>query len=429
MSRLLLRGARLVDPASAHDGVTHVLIEDETVEEVGDVPAAGAEILDCEGLVLAPGLVDLHAHLREPGHEDAETIESGSRAAALGGFTAICAMPNTEPVADSAAVILEVRNLAEKAGLIDVHPAAAITRGLAGEQLTEMAELAELGVRWFTDDGECVQSAQVMRMAMEYAKAFDIVISQHAQEPTLSEGWQMHEGQYSALLGLRGTPAEAESVIVARDLLLAGLTGGRLHVTHVSAGSSVRLLRDGKARGVRVSADVTPHHLTFADEDLQGYDTNLRVNPPFRSVEDRDALRAGLLGGDIDAVATDHAPHAVEDKEVEFDQARPGTTGLETALAAVLTVLGEEPDLSTLVERMSTTPARLLGLEEHGGPVTPGRPANLVLFDPSVEWTVGDRPFESRGRNSAFLGRTMRGRVVHTLVRGDFIVRDGELTR
>ena len=429
MSRILLKGARLVDPASGHDGETDVLIEDETVEEVGAATAAGAETLDCRGLVLAPGLVDLHAHLREPGREDAETIESGSRAAALGGFTAICAMPNTDPVADSAAVILEVRNLAEKAGLIDVHPAAAITRGLAGEQLTEMAELAELGVRWFTDDGECVQSAQVMRMAMEYAKAFDIVISQHAQEGTLSEGWQMHEGQYSALLGLRGTPAEAESVIVARDLHLAGLTGGRLHVTHVSAGSSVELVRDGKARGVRVSADVTPHHLTFADEDLQGYDTNLRVNPPFRSTEDREALRAGIVSGDLDAVATDHAPHAVEDKEVEFDQARPGTTGLETALGAVLTALGAQPDLATVIERMSTTPARLLGLDEHGGPVTPGRPANLTLFDPSADWIVGDRPFESRGRNSAFLGRTLRGRVVHTIVRGAFIVRDGELTR
>lgn len=429
MSRLVLKGARLVDPASGHDGATDVLIVDETVEEVGSVAPNGAETLDCDGLVLAPGFVDLHAHLREPGREDAETIESGARAAALGGFTAICAMPNTDPVADSAAVILEVRNLAEKAGLIDVHPAAAITRGLAGEQITEMAELAELGVRWFTDDGECVQSAQVMRMALEYAKAFDIVISQHAQEASLSEGWQMHEGPYSALLGLRGTPAEAESVIVARDLLLAGLTGGRLHVTHVSAASSVGLIRDGKTRGIRLSADVTPHHLTFADEDLQGYDTNLRVNPPFRSVEDRDALRAGLAGGDIDAVATDHAPHAVEDKEVEFDQARPGTTGLETALGAVLTALGDDADLATVVERMSTTPARLLGLEEHGGPVTPGRPANLVLFDPSAEWTVGDRPFESRGRNSAFLGRSLRGRVVHSILRGEVIVRDGELTR
>ena len=429
MTRLLLTGARLIDPASGHDGTADVLIEDEMVDAVGAVDAKGAEALDCQGLVLAPGLVDVHAHLREPGREDAETVESGARAAAVGGFTAICAMPNTDPVADSAAVVLEIRNLADKAGLVDVVPSAAITRGLAGEQLTEMAELAELGVRWFTDDGECIQSAQVMRMALEYAKAFDIVISQHAQEASLSEGWQMHEGHYSALLGLRGSPAEAESVIVARDLQLAGLTGGRLHVTHVSGGSSVDLIRDGKARGLRLSADVTPHHLTFSDEDLQGYDTNLRVNPPLRSIEDRDGLRRGLADGTLDAVGTDHAPHAVEDKEVEFDQARPGTIGLETALGATLTAMGEDADLGMLVERMSTAPARLLGLEEHGGPVTPGRPANLVLFDPEAEWTVGDRPFASKGRNSAFLGRTLRGRVVHTLVRGAFLVRDGELTR
>ena len=427
MSRILLRGARLIDPATGHDGITDVLIEDETVEEVGRVDAKGAKAIDCEGLVLAPGLVDLHTHLREPGREDAETIETGSRAAALGGYTAICAMPNTDPVADSAAVVLEVRNLAEKAGLVDVIPSAAITRGLEGEQLTEMAELADLGVRWFTDDGECVQSAQVMRMALEYARAFDVVISQHAQESSLSEGWQMHEGHHSALLGLRGTPAEAESVIVARDLLLAGLTGGRLHVTHVSTGQSVELIRDGKARGLRVTADVTPHHLTFCDEDLQTYDTNLRVNPPLRAAEDRQALRAGLGAGDIDAVGTDHAPHAVEDKEVEFDQARPGTTGLETALAACITL--DPGDLSRVIERMSTAPARLLGLDEHGGPVAPGRPANLVLFDPEAEWKVGDRPFASKGRNSAFLGRTLKGRVVHTIVRGELIVQDGELTR
>jgi dihydroorotase len=428
VSRLVLRGARLVDPASGHDGTTDVLIEDETVEEIGKVTAQGADTIDCNGLVLAPGLVDVHAHLREPGREDAETIETGSRAAALGGYTAICAMPNTDPVADSAAVILEIRNLAEKAGLVDVIPSAAITKGLQGEQITEMGELAELGVRWFTDDGECVQSAQVMRMALEYAKAFDIVISQHAQEASLSEGWQMHEGHHSSLLGLRGTPGEAESVIVARDLLLAGLTGGRLHVTHVSAASSVRLIRDGKERGLRLSADVTPHHLTFCDEDLQGYDTNLRVNPPLRSPEDRAALARGLAEGTIDAVGTDHAPHAVEDKEVEFDQARPGTTGLETALGALLTT-ESDPDLSRLIERMSTAPARLLGLDEHGGPVTPGRPANLVLFDPQAEWVVGERPFASKARNSAFIGRTLRGRVIHTFLRGELIVRDGELTR
>ena len=429
MSTLLLRGARLVDPASGHDGTTDVLIVDETIESVGRAEARGAEVVDCAGLVLAPGLVDLHAHLREPGEEDAETVETGSRAAALGGYTAVCAMPNTDPVADTAAVILEVRNLADKSGLVDVMPAAAITKGLQGEALVEMGELSELGVRLFTDDHVCVQNAQVMRTALEYAKTFDVVVSQHAQEESLSEGWQMHEGYYSALLGLRGVPAEAEATVVARDLLLARLTGGRLHLTHLSAGLSTALVREGKARGIRATADVTPHHLTFADEDLQGYDTNLRVNPPLRSVEDRATLRSGLHDGALDAVATDHAPHSVQDKEVEFDQARPGTTGLETALGAVLTAMGPDPDLPTVIGRMAVAPARILELGEHGGPVAPGRPANLVAFDPGAEWTVGDRPFGSKGRNSAFLGRTLRGQVVHTLLRGTFTVRDGEPAR
>ena len=427
MPKLLIRGARLIDPASGHDGATDVLVMDETVEAVGDgVDGRGAEVLDGDGMVLAPGFVDLHAHFREPGREDAETVETGSRAAALGGYTAVVPMPNTDPVADSAAVILEVRNLADKTGLVDVHPAAAITRGLEGERITEIGELADLGVRLFTDDHECVQDAQVMRMALEYARAFDVVIAQHAQEAALSEGWQVHEGYWSAFLGLRGVPAEAEAVIVARDLLLAGLTRGRLHVTHTSAAVTTGLLRDGRTRGLRVTADVTPHHLTFTDRDVRGYDTNLRVNPPLRSAEDRQALRDAVREGTIDAVATDHAPHAVEDKEVEFDQARPGTTGLETALGAVLESL--DGDLSLTVERLSTGPAGVLGLDEHGGPVAPGRPANLTLFDPAAEWTVGDRPFASKGRNSAYLGRTLRGRVVHTLLRGRFTVRDGEAT-
>jgi dihydroorotase len=430
MGRLLLRGARVVDPASGTDGTADMLVVDETIEDIGgEVSAGRAEVLDCAGLVVAPGFVDLHTHLREPGREDAETVETGARAAALGGYAAICAMPNTDPVADTAAVILEVRNLADKAGLVDVHPAAAITKGLEGERLVEMGELAELGVRLFTDDHECVQSPQVMRMALEYARAFEVVIGQHAQEASLTEGWQMHEGHYSALLGLRGAPAEAEATIVARDLLLAGRVGGRLHITHTSAGLSVDLIRQARDRGVRVTADVTPHHLTFTDEDLQGYDTNLRVNPPLRSAEDREALRAGLAAGDLDAVATDHAPHAEEDKEVEFDQARPGTTGLETALGAVLTALGPDPDLGLVVERMATAPARILGLDEHGGPIAPGRPATLVAFDPDAQWTAGDRPWASRGRNSAFAGRTLRGRVIHTMLRGELLVRDGQASR
>jgi dihydroorotase len=430
--RVLFRGARLVDPRSGHDGITDVLVEDEDVSEVGQGLAGGrATTVDCDGMVLAPGLIDLHAHLREPGFEHKETIETGSRAAAAGGYTAVCAMPNTDPVADNAAVVAEVRNLADKAGLCDVLPAGAITKGLAGEALTDIAEMAEAGVRLFTDDHNCVQSSRVMRLALEYAKAFEVVICEHAQDAGLSEGWQMHEGYYSSLLGLTGVPAEAESVVVARDLALARLTGGRLHVTHTSAAESVRLLADARHRGLRVTADATPHHLTLLDEDLIGYDTSLKVNPPLRGSEDRDALRAGLAEGTLDAVATDHAPHAPEEKEQEFDRAPPGTIGLETALAVVLTELVEPGfiDLLTAIERLSSAPARILGLQEHGGPVAPGRPANLVVFDPPSPWTVGEDPFHSMARNSAFSGRKVRGRVVHTMLRGRFTVREGQPTR
>jgi dihydroorotase len=431
--RILIRGARLVDPAAGQDGAADVLVEDESVAEVGTGLSAppGADVIDGDGLVLAPGLVDLHAHLREPGFEHKETIDTGTRAAAAGGFTALCAMPNTDPVADNAAVVAEVRALAEKISLCDVHPAAAITRGLEGESLTDMAELFEAGVRLFTDDGHCVESSRVMRLALEYATQFDVVISQHAQDSGLSEGWQMHEGHYSALLGLTGVPAEAEEVVVARDLALARLTGGRLHVTHVSSAASIEHIAAARARGVRVTSDVTPHHLALLDEDLVGYDTSLRVNPPLRSAEHRDALRAALAAGTIDAVATDHAPHAPEEKEREFDQAPPGTTGLETALAVVLTEMVRPGQLSLLdaVDRLSTAPARILGLTDHGGPVSPGTPANLVVFDPEADWTVGERPFHSMAGNSAFLGRTVRGKVIHTILRGDFTVRDGAPAR
>lgn len=432
MAGILFRGGRLVDPASGHDGPADVLVEDDTVAEVGERLEPGrAEVVDCGGLVIAPGLVDLHTHLREPGREDKETVETGSRSAAAGGYTVVCAMPNTEPVADHAGVVLEVKALAEKAGLCEVLPAAAITRGLEGEELVDIGELAETGVRLFTDDHRSIQSARVMRLALEYAKAFDVVISQHAQDDSMWEGGQMHEGHYSALLGLRGIPAESESVVVARDIQLARLTGGRLHITHVSAAETVHLIRVTRDRQITVTADVTPHHLTLTDAELVGYDTNLKVNPPLRSAEDREALRAGLSDGAIDAVATDHAPHAPEDKEQEFDQAPPGTIGLETALAVVLTEL-VEPGLMTLdraIRAMSTIPAQVLRLDGQGGPVASGRAANLCVFDPTTEWTVGEAPFHSRSRNSAFTGRKLRGRVVYTMLRGEFTIRDGTPTR
>ena len=428
-ARLRFRAARVVDPASGRDEVADVVVQDGVVMPADSGPRE--TVLECDGLVLAPGLVDLHAHLRQPGREDKETVESGCRAAALGGYTAVAPMANTDPVADNASVIHEIRELGRAAELCDVFPVGAITRGLEGADMAEIGEMVEAGVRVFSDDGRCVPTARVLRNALTYARIFDgIVIAEHCEDASLAEGGQMHEGLLSASLGLAGQPRETEEVVVARDISMARLSGGRLHLCHLSAARSVEMVRSAKAEGLRVTAEVTPHHLVFSDEDLATYDTNVKVNPPLRATEDRVALRAGLEDGTIDAIATDHAPHAVEEKEAEFDQAPFGTIGLETALAAVLTYLVEPGTLtvSRAIEAMSTAPARILGAGAHGGPIEPGRPANLVVFDPAAEWIV-EPPFASKSRNSAFLGRRLRGRVVHTVCRGSLVVADGKAQR
>ncbi len=427
--RLRFRSARVVDPSTGRDEVADVVVQDGVV--IASDAGPRETVLECDGLVLAPGLVDLHAHLRQPGREDKETVESGCRAAAVGGYTAVAPMANTDPVADNAAVIHEVRALGRVAGLCDVLPVGAITRGLEGAEMAEIGEMVEAGVRFFSDDGRCVPSARVLRNALTYARIFDgIVVAEHCEDASLAEGGQMHEGLLSASLGLAGQPRETEEVVVARDIAMARLSGGRLHLCHLSAARSVEMVRAAKADGLRVTAEVTPHHLAFSDEDLVTYDTNVKVNPPVRTPEDRAALRAGVADGTIDAIATDHAPHAIEEKEAEFDQAPFGTIGLETALAAVLTYLVEPGTmpLSRAIEAMSTAPARILGAGEHGGPIEPGRPANLVVFDPAAEWTV-EPPFASRSRNSAFSGRRLRGRVVHTVYRGSHVVADGKAQR
>ncbi|MEO8291920.1 MAG: dihydroorotase [Actinomycetota bacterium] len=426
---LILVGGRVVDPVSGTDEVRDVALTDGRIAAEA---ATGAERLDCSGLIVTAGLVDLHTHLREPGFEHKETILTGTRAAAVGGYTAVSAMANTDPVADHAGIISEVRQKAAAAGLADVYPVGAITKGLAGESLAEIGEMVAAGVRVFSDDGICVPTARMLRNALTYARAFphEVVIADHCEEASLVEGGQMHEGGHSYAMGLAGRPAEAEEIAVARDLALARMTGGRLHICHVSAARSVELIRRAKTEGVRVTAEVTPHHLVFTDDDLVTYDTNLKVHPPIRSEEDRDALRRGVADGTIDAIATDHAPHAVEEKEAEFDLSPPGTIGLETSLAAVLTHL-VQPGLLPLMralEALSPTPARILGATGHGGPIEPGRPANLVVFDPGETWTV-EPPFASRGRNSAFLGRTLTGRVRMTLLRGELTVAEGKATR
>jgi dihydroorotase len=429
---LLLRGARIVDPSTGRDEIGDVRIEGGVIADVdAGLPTDGSEILECAGLVLAPGLVDLHAHLRQPGYEHKETVATGTRAAAAGGFTAVAAMANTEPVTDHAALVHEVRDLAAAAGFAEVFPVGAISKRLEGESLAEIGEMVDAGVRVFSDDGNCVPNARLLRNALTYARAFpaEVVIADHAEDASLVELGQMHEGVHSYSLGLIGRPAEAEEIIVARDLAVARMTGGRLHLCHLSSGRSVELVRRAKADGIRVTAEVTPHHLVFTDEDLRSYDTNLKVHPPFRTVEDRDALRAGLADGTIDAIATDHAPHAVEEKEAEFDGSPPGTIGFETALATAITELvvpGVVP-LHRVVEALSTIPARILGATDHGGPIEPGRPANLVAFDPEERWNV-EPPFASKARNSAFLGRALTGRVRHTLLRGELTVTHGKVT-
>ncbi|MBI4728898.1 MAG: dihydroorotase [Acidobacteria bacterium] len=427
----LLAGARLVDPAAGRDGAFDVRIAGDRVAEVApSLDPAGAGVVDCRGLVLAPGFVDLHTHLREPGREDEETVESGSRAAALGGYTAVCAMANSEPVADSGAVVEQVWTLGRAAGLVDVFPVGAITVGLAGRALAELGEMAGSAARvgFFSDDGRCLQDSGLMRRALEYARVFDAIVANHAEDSALAEGWQMNEGEVSSVLGLAGLPAEAEEVIVARDLALARLTGARLHVPHVSTAGTVELIRVAKRRGVRVTAEATPHHLTLTEEAARGYDPVFKVAPPLRAREDVEALRAGLADGTIDCVATDHAPHAPEEKDREWDAAPCGMLGLETALAVLLTELVPgHLALARLVEAMSAAPARARALADHGGPVAAGRPANLVVFDPEALWTVDAAGLASRSRNTPFGGRELRGKVVHTIHDGRFTVRDGRV--
>jgi dihydroorotase len=429
---LTFANVRLVDPARGVDERANVTVRGQQVDAVGTETAG--TVLDADGLVLAPGFVDLHVHLREPGGEDAETVASGTAAAALGGFTAVCPMANTDPVCDHAGVVEQVLRLAREAGHCDVHPVGAITRGLAGEELAEIGAMAALGVRCFSDDGRPVQSARVLRRALEYVRTWDGVICNHAEEATLTEGAQMNEGELSTLLGLAGWPHEAEEVMVARDLILAQGLGARLHVPHVSTAGAVALVRAAKARGARVTAEVTPHHFTLTDDLVRGYDPVYKVNPPLRTKADVEAVRAGLADGTIDAIATDHAPHPPETKEQEWAHAPCGMLGLETALALTLTQLvtpddGGDGTLTLLqaVAALSTNPARSRDIAGHGGPVEPGAPANLVLFDPSARWVVDPRGVASRSRNVPYAGMALRGRVVHTLLRGRFTVRDGVL--
>lgn len=404
-----------------------VVISDGVITAIGAGAGAGvsdAQVIDGAGKVLLPGFVDLHCHLREPGREDAETVESGTRAAAVGGFTAVHAMANTTPVADTAAIVEQVWELGRAAGHCDVAPVGAVTKGLAGEQMAELGAMADsrAKVRVFSDDGKCVHDALLMRRALEYVKAFDGVIAQHAQEPRLTEGAQMNEGEVSARLGLAGWPAVAEEAIIARDVLLAEYVGSRLHVCHISTAGSVEIIRAAKAKGINVSAEVCPHHLVLTDDLVEGYDPIYKVNPPLRTAADVEAVRQGLADGTIDCVATDHAPHTVEDKETEWAAALPGMVGLETALGIVAETMVATGLLTwaQVADRMSIAPARIGGMaaEGHGQPIEVGAPANLTLIDPAAPWTVDRNNMVTASNNSPYDGMTLPASVVATLLRG-----------
>jgi dihydroorotase len=396
-----------------------------------DERPSGASVIDADGLIALPGLVDLHTHLREPGREDAETVETGTRAAALGGFTAVHAMANTDPVADVAGVVEQVWRLGEEAGYCEVRPVGAVTAGLEGKRLAELGAMAESAarVRVFSDDGRCVDDPLLMRRALEYVKALDGVIAQHAQDPRLTEQAQMNEGERSGVLGLAGWPAVAEEAIIARDCLLAAHVGSRVHFCHVSTAGSVELVRWAKSKGWAVTAEVTPHHLFLTDEVVASYDPAYKVNPPLRTESDVAALRAALADGTIDAVATDHAPHALEDKETEWAAAAFGMAGLETALSVVAATMVDTGllDWAGVADRMSVRPARIGRLPRHGQPLAPGSAANLVLVDPAARWDVEPGAMASRSRNTPFAGRTLPARVVATLLHGRPTVLDGKI--
>ncbi len=410
-----------------------LLIHEGRIVEIGQrLSAPHATTIDASGLIALPGLVDLHTHLREPGREDAETVHSGSQAAALGGYTAVCAMPNTNPVADTAGAVEQVQRLGQEAGLVDVQPIGAVTVGQAGERLAELGTMADSAaqVRVFSDDGHCVADPVVMRRALEYVRAFDGVIAQHAEDPRLTAGAQMNEGVTSARLGLTGWPAVAEEAIVARDVLLAAHVDSRLHICHVSTAGSVEIIRWAKAKGWKVTAEVTPHHLLLTDELAAGYDPVFKVNPPLRTDEDVQALRAALADGTIDAVATDHAPHAAQDKECEWAAARPGMLGLETALSVVAHTMVHSGllDWRGVAERMSAAPARIAGLDTaHGHEIAVGAPANLVLVDPAVEREIRADAMASLSRNTPYAGMRLPLRVVATFLRGTPTVLAGAL--
>lgn len=450
MTRVIIKGGLVVDPVSGWAEVGDVVIAGERVAAIGPAAAdessigeagagpdvrdhrgdPGLTLVDAAGQVVVPGLIDAHAHLREPGQEHKEDICSGTAAAARGGFTAVAAMPNTEPVVDSRVELEYVLARAAASGRVRVLPIGAVTKGMKGAELAELGDLADAGAVAFSDDGNPVRSAELMRLALEYARMFGRPVISHCQDDDLFNDGVMHLGYWSSVLGLRGIPAAAEEVQVARDIILSGLTGGHVHLTHLSSAGSVELVRRAKERGLPVTADVTPHHLTLTDESVRrfDYDTNTKVNPPLRTEADREALRRAVQDGVVDLIATDHAPHHLDDKDVEYNYAAFGISGLETAVGLVVTHLveGGYLDWVGLARTMSLAPARLFGLAGKGS-LAVGSDADVTVIDPRVEWTVDPSQFASRGHNTPFRGVRLKGRVTTTIVGGRPILLGGEL--
>lgn len=428
--KILIRGGRVIDPSQGLDGAADVLVDGGKIAAVGSsLDAGGAEIIEAGGLVVAPGLVDMHVHLREPGREDEETIETGSRAAVAGGFTSIACMPNTRPVIDGDEGVNFVLAKARAAGLARVYPIAAVTKGLEGKLLAEIGSAIKAGAVAVSDDGQPVADSSIMRRALEYTRMFDRPVISHSEDPALAGRGVMNEGTVSTLLGLRGIPNASEDVAVARDVSLARLTSGRLHIAHASTARTVELVKEAKTLGTRVTCEVTPHHFTLTEEAVRGYGTNTKMKPPLRTEADLAALRHGIATAVIDAIASDHAPHSAEEKDQEYDVAPFGIVGLETSLGLALTELhhGGVVDLPGLVRLMSTNPARILGLP--GGTLKPGSPADLTLFDPAKAWTVDPARFRSASRNTPFSGWKLKGKAVTVIVGGRVLLRDGEMRR
>ncbi|MDR3591811.1 MAG: dihydroorotase [Negativicutes bacterium] len=426
--KLLLKGGRIIDPARKIDTVGDILIAGGRIERIGQgLSDPGAEVLDAAGLVVAPGLVDMHVHFREPGYEAKEDFASGSRAAAAGGFTTVACMPNTKPVIDNAVLVNGLLRRAEQEGLVNIKVIGALTKGQEGKELAEIGDMLQAGAVAVSDDGHYVGSARLLRTGLEYAGMFGGTIISHAEEETLAGDGFMHEGAVSAMLGLRGRPAVSEDIAVARDIMLAEYTGTRIHIAHVSTAGSVELVRQAKARGVKVTAEATPHHLTLTDQAVVGFDPATKVNPPLRSVDHVEAVLAGLKDGTIDIIVTDHAPHAFEEKDVEFRYAPSGFAGLETALGVVLTGLYHSGrfTLNEIIEAMTAAPARIFGLT--AGSLQEGAPADVVLIDPDAEWVVDSSMFYTRGKCTPFEGKKLKGRAVAAIVGGRLVMKDGKV--